>query len=544
MKKTVADFILHNALVWTADDALPAAHAVAVAGGRILAVGSSKEILDGYESAVTTDLKGRRLLPGLHDSHMHLLFTGHFLQRTNLIGCRSIDEMIERFRARGEDKEPIIGRGFLQDNFAEKRMPTRHDLDKVSQEQPVLAIRGCGHVVVANSKLLEMAGVKKGFGQVDGGEIGYDKDGEPNGFLAETAMALVWSVLPVPTLEATQNAVVNAARELIRVGITTAHSDDFVNSDWDKTYSAYLAAAKAGDLPLRVNHQLRFDKPQDVANFVEWRAGKDKEKSPHLTPENFAYGPIKLMCDGSLGGRTAALNEPYSDDPGNYGVQILSRAQMVAIFKEAHKAGYQLCGHAIGDKTITDIIEAFAEVIPAEDLPKARPRVIHAQVTTEKIFKRMKELHVHCDIQPAFVPSDSPFLVSRLGEERAAASYAWKTMRDMGISSSAGSDSPVEHFCPFYGIYCAVTRASADGHPAEGWNPKERLTIEESLRAYTVDAAYAAHLEKSSGRIAPGLFADFILLDRDILNIPHEEIKDIKVLAAWVDGKRIFGENL
>jgi predicted amidohydrolase YtcJ len=391
MEKVKADSILYNGLIWTADNSLPFAEALSVSYGRILAVGSSQEILDKYEADEKKDLKGRRLLPGLHDSHMHVINTGKAFQRVNLVGCRSIDEMIKLFDADKEGKSLILGRGFLQDNFSEKRMPTRYDLDKVSSKLPVLAIRACGHVVIANSRLLEIAGIKKGFGQVDGGDIGYDDDGEPNGILAENAIGLIWKQLPPSTIEDTQIAIAHAAAELVRAGITTAHTDDFGNSDWDNTYAAYLAAAEAGDLPLRLNHQMRFNKPEDVSNFVAWRESK---KNSFFKPGRFDYGPVKLMCDGSLGGRTAAMNEPYKDDPENSGVLILTRAEMVAIFKEAHKSGFQLSGHAIGDQAITEIIEAFAEVIPVNELLNARPRVIHAQITTEKILHRMKELHV------------------------------------------------------------------------------------------------------------------------------------------------------
>jgi hypothetical protein len=385
---------------------------------------------------------------------------------------------------------------------------------------------------------MELAGVGKGFGQVEGGDIGYENDGQPNGVFAERAMDVIRAILPASSEESLRDAIIRSAAELLRSGVTTAHTDDFNTMDWDKKHRAFVAAAKVGALKIRLNHQLRFERPGNVADFVSWR--EKNEASGGLDPEYFCYGPVKLMCDGSLGGRTAAMSQPYSDDPGNCGVLILSREQMTAILREAYRHGFQLCGHAIGDRAIIDLIEAMGEVIPAQYHKAARSRVIHAQITTPEILERMRELHIHCDIQPAFVATDYGIVESRVGQAKARTSYAWGTMRRMGVSSSGGSDSPVEPYDPFYGIYCAVTRQTAAGDPTGGWLPEERLTVEEALRLYTYDAAYAAGTEDKACQLREGHYADFILLDRDILSIPVEEIKDIRVLATWVGGELVY----
>jgi len=549
MPSANVDTILLNGLLWTGDVQLPYAEALAVDGGRIVAVGSSAEIMREYSSPNCIDLQGRRLLPGLHDSHMHLIGTGMMLRTVDLIGCKSIGELQARFisfnfgadKTYGQKEDQadtfLIGRGFLQDGLIEQCMPTRYDLDAVSINRPIIAIRACGHVLVCNSKVLQMAGISKGFGQVDGGEIGYSNDGEPDGIFSENAMDLIYALMPPPTESELQDAIEKATAECLRLGITTAHSNDFGNDNWDLYHCAYAAAAKDGNLKVRLNHQMLFDKPEDVAAFVSWR--ENNAASYGLDPEYFCYGSVKVMCDGSLGGRTAALSEPYADDPDTSGVTILKREQITAILSEAFNHGFQLCGHAIGDAAIRDLIEAIGDVVPQDNRLAARSRVIHAQITTPEILKRMQELHIHCDIQPLFVATDYSIVASRVGREKAQTSYAWATMRRMGITTSGGSDAPVEPLNPFYGIYCAVTRQTAAGEPPGGWLPEERLTVEEALQLYTYDGAYAAGIEEVVGRLKPGQYADFILLDRDIFSIPHEEIKDICVLTTWVGGERV-----
>ena len=548
MQPTQVDMILFNGLIWTGDDQLPDAEALAVDGGRIIAVGNSEEIMRDYTSDNCIDLQRQRLLPGLHDSHMHLIGTGMMLRTVNLVGCNSIGELKERYLSLTQnsgqtaDKAEafLIGRGFLQDEFIEPRMPNRYDLDAISTDRPVVAVRACGHLLVCNSKVLHMAGIGKGFGQMEGGEIGFDIDGEPNGIISEQAMDLVYTLMPSPLEDELKDAIERAAAECLRTGITTAHTNDFGSEDWDLYHRAFASAANAGKLKVRLNHQMLYDKPEDIAAFVSWR--NNHASAYGLDPEYFTYGPVKVMCDGSLGGRTAALCEPYADAHDTCGVTILNRKQIVSILSEAYNHGFQLCGHAIGDSAIIELIEAMGDVVPPEKRPAARSRVIHAQITTPEILKRMRELHIHCDIQPPFVATDHAIVASRVGREKAQTSYAWATMRQMGITTSGGSDSPVEPLKPFYGIYCAVTRKTAAGEPPGGWLPKERLTLEEALRLYTYDGAYAASTEDIVGCIKPGQYADFILLDCDIFKIPQEEIKEIKVLTTWVGGEIVYSK--
>ena len=547
MQQEKADLILHNGRLWTGDTMLPHAEALAVADGRIIFVGSSSEVLSRYKSPDCVDLRERRLLPGLHDSHMHLINTGKALQTVDLTGCACVGEIIDRYNdflyqkgGSGDEDGFLIGRGFLQDGFVEKRMPTRDDLDLISGQRPVVAIRACGHVLVCNSRVLELVKIGKGFGQVEGGEIGYDSEGLPNGVFSENAINLINAIIPPPTVQSLQETISIAASQLLSCGITTAHTDDLDNKDWDLKHRAYAAAAGAGRLKIRLNHQLRFDKPDDVSAFVAWRERHAGEYG--FDPELFCYGPVKLMCDGSLGGRTAALCEPYADNPETSGIAVLDKEKMVAILSEAYLYGFKLCGHAIGDRAISDLIEAMSEVVPPQSRKAARSRVIHAQITTSVILESMRKQHIHCDIQPPFVATDYGIVATRVGHDKAQTSYAWGTMRRMGITTSGGSDSPVESCNPFYGIYCAVTRQTAAGEPPGGWHPEECLSVEEALRLYTCDAAYAAGTENVVGRLEPGYYADFILLDRDILNIHREEIKDINVLSTWVGGEQVYGK--
>ena len=535
----IAELILHNGKIWTGDQGQPEVSSIAVAKGRILAAGGDKQIKNEFCGAETEciDLEGKLLIPGLNDSHMHLTGIGSQLEKVELAGCRSVEDLVKRFQsaARPEGNNWYSGRGFNHEQFHDHRMPTKHDLDQISTEIPVVAVRTCGHVAICNSKLLEMAGIVKGFGQVEGGEIGYDASGEPNGFLAESALALIWGLAPQSTEEDYQRIIARAVPALLAVGLTSVQSDDLGNEFWDEKIAAYHKLYQQGQLPLRINHQLRLGSPEQVLAFVKWR--EDHKHTLSFDPLQFAYGPVKLMTDGSLGGRTAAMSEPYADDPTTMGVPVLTREQMVAIFKAAHENGFQLCGHAIGDQAIIDLVEAAAEVISENERTSARPRVIHAQITTQNMLERMQELSFHCDIQPAFVATDYPIVARRVGEAKAETSYAWKEMLNLGITISGGSDSPVESFNPFYGIWCAVTRTDLDGNPRGGWLPEQKLTVAEAVALYSTGSAYAEGKDQVKGKIAKGYLADCILLDRDIFTVPVEQIKDTKVLTSWIGGK-------
>lgn len=533
-----AELILHNGFIWTGDSEQPQVQALAIAGGKVIAVGSSDEILAVHKGDATecVDLGGDRVIPGLNDSHLHLINTGAVMEMVLLDGCRSNEELVERMKKGSAESGWIVGRGFNHEQFTDRRMPTRWDLDQVSTEIPVMAVRTCGHVAICNSKLLEMAGVAKGFGQVDGGEIRYDDKGEPTGFLAEQAMGLAYALQTTePSREDYKRRISNAMAALIRSGLTSVHTDDLGAEQWDEKIGAYYELYSEGKLPLRINHQLRFGNPEDLLRFDAWL--KEHSSVYRFDRNDFSYEVVKLMTDGSLGGRTAAMAEPYADDPSTCGVPVLTRAEMTAILSKAHELGYMLSGHAIGDKAIIDLMEAMADSVPQEKWPEARSQIIHAQITTEAMLTRMQELHLHCDVQPAFVATDAPIVAERVGEAKAKTSYAWKTMLDLGVTVSGGSDSPVESFNPFYGIFCAVTRTDAAGNPVGGWLPDQKLSVAEAVALYTTGSAYAERKETIKGRLMPGYLADCLRIDRDIFAVSPEQIKDTQVKTSWIGGK-------
>ena len=546
----VADSILYNGLIWTGDTSCPEVSAVALKGNMVLAVGNSSDILGIYQGASTEcyDLQGKRVIPGLSDSHMHLLNVGKAMESVDLGGSRSAQDIVERLLAGHGAQQGggvIQGRGFNHEQFDDRRMPDRHDLDRVSTTRPVVAVRTCGHIAVVNTKALELMGIATA-GQLANTGVGSDEirveaDGSASGVLTERALSLM-SRLPStkPSHEDLQRMIVNASQAMIASGLTTVHTDDFGGDpeQWEDIAAAYHAVSTEGKLPLRIAHQLRFDSPDAVQSFVVWQ--KSTAERLGFAPRALHYSSVKLMTDGSLGGRTAAMSEPYADDATTCGVPVLSREQMTAILTKAHAAGFILSGHAIGDQAITDLVEAMGAAVPKDKWADARSQVIHAQITTKAMLERMRELHIHCDIQPAFVATDYPIVAERVGEAKASTSYAWKAMLDLGITISGGSDSPVEPFNPFYGIYCAVTRTDVAGLPQGGWLPEQKLSVAEAVHAYTVGSAYAERREDCKGRIWPGQLADILLIDQDIFVIDQQHIKDTQVLVSWIDGRIVY----
>ena len=551
MKAPVAaDIILHNGLIWTGEASCPEVSAVAFQGSTVLAVGNSSDILEMHsgDSTQVIDLQGKRVIPGLSDSHMHLLNVGKSMESVDLGGSRNANDLVERLLAgaSAQQGEGVIqGRGFNHEQFDDRRMPDRHDLDRVSTSRPVVAVRTCGHIAVVNTKALELMNIATAeqIASTESGsdEIRVDAQGNANGVLTERALAYM-SRLPSdkPTVEDLKRMIIHASQAMIASGLTTVHSDDFGGDpeQWDDIAAAYHAVVREGKMPLRVAHQMRFDRPETVHAFVAWQ--QKNALRFDFDPNAFHYGSVKLMTDGSLGGRTAAMSQPYADDASTSGVPVLSREKMTAILTEAHAAGFALSGHAIGDQAITDLVEAMGAAVPMEKWADARSQVIHAQITSSAMLERMRDLHIHCDIQPAFVATDYPIVAERVGEQMASTSYAWKTMLDLGITISGGSDSPVEPFNPFYGLYCAVTRTDAAGLPVGGWLPQQKLSVAEAVHAYTVGSAYAERREQVKGSIWPGQLADALVIDQDIFAIDPLLIKDTKVLVSWINGKVVY----
>ncbi|HSK69909.1 MAG TPA: amidohydrolase, partial [Candidatus Limnocylindria bacterium] len=483
------DLIIRNASVLTMDPRAPRAQAAAVNGGRVAAVGTDADILalrTGNTKVI--DAAGRTVLPGFHDSHLHLLGYAMMKRRADLRGLSSLEAVLGRLREHLAAFPPAPGEwllawGWDQTPYPEGRMPTRHDLDRVSPDLPIRAARKCGHVCALNTAALKAAGIFDDPPSSDGGVVELDGEGVPTGILKENAMDLAEPPQKTPDAPALRRLIALGAADFVRAGLTSVQSDDLSAYDGDPAvlFDAYTGLDAQGGLPRSVGEQMLLHDPDRLREVIAqgyvtgWGGGR------------FHIGPLKLLTDGSLGGRSARLRAPYADDPSNRGVALLPGERLRELALAAHRAGMQVAAHAIGDAAIAEVLDVFLEIQAAHPRPDPRHRVVHASLAAPDLLERFAQGGVAADVQPAFVPADRPFLESRLGAERAAHAYRFRDFLDLGIHIAGSSDCPVEDFRPLSGIHAAVNRA--DG-------PAQRLTLHEALALYTTGAAYNAREER------------------------------------------------
>ena len=513
------------------------AEAIAVSGDRILAVGTRDEIakMKGPQTKIV-DLGGHFVMPGFNDAHMHLASAGLEKLNVDMVGAKTLDEFRDRLRAKVEVVPPgdwVVGEGWDETLWPVKTTPTRWDLDEVSGNHPVFLVRVDGHSAVANTRALQLASVTVATKDPDGGKIDRDEGGTPTGVLREKAQGAVWAVIPKPTREKRRSAIELALADLASHGVTSAQ--DF--SSWED-FQVYEELEREGKLTARISEWLPFDDSIEELN---------RKRDSHPASDNMLHtGMLKGFMDGSLGSKTAALLEPYSDDPGNSGIPQYDPARLNAMTRERVLAGYQIGFHAIGDKGVQMALDAFAEAEKAAKDAKAkaadggadyRLRVEHAQVTTPQQIARFKELKVIASMQPNHLLTDMNWAESHLGPKRAATSYAWAEFLRHGVVLAFGTDYPVEPVTPFRGIYSAVTRMSEDGKKTY---VGQKLTSEQAIAAYTTGAAFAQFDEKIKGKIEPGMLADFVVLDRDITAAAPSKILETKVLRTVVGGKPVY----
>jgi len=513
--------------------------AIAVRGDRILAVGKNAKIekLKGPQTQVI-DLGGHFVMAGFNDAHLHLADAGLQKLSVDLIGVKSIQE----FRARvltGVKKagpgEWILGGGWDETLWPGETLPTRLDLDEVSGGHPVFLDRVDGHLAVANSRALQLANVTGTSHDPEGGLIDRDKNGQPTGILRDTAQQAVRTVIPPPTREQRRRGIEVALADLAAHGITSAQD---YSPDWEN-FQIYAELEKEGKLTARISEWLPFNDSIEEL--------KRKRDSHPRTDLMLHTGMLKAFMDGSLGGHTAALLEPYSDDPKNTGLLRYDAAKLNEMSRERVLAGFQLGFHAIGDKAVQIALDAFAgaeEAARSQNVKAAdggddfRLRVEHAQVTNGELMRRFKELKVIASMQPSHLLTDMRWAPDRLGPKRASTSYAWAAFVNEGVTLAFGTDYPVEPVTPFRGLYSAVTRKSEDGK--QEYFPEQKLTMEQAIAAYTTGSAFAEYEEKEKGKLAPGMLADFVVLDRDLRAVAPERLLTTKVLRTVVGGRTIY----
>ncbi|MGB9813816.1 MAG: amidohydrolase [Thermovenabulum sp.] len=536
------DLILYNGKIVTMDEKMPEVEAVGIGGGKIVEIGSNEEVLSYKgKNTVIIDLKGKTVVPGFNDSHMHLLSFALSLEKADLNGCDGINELIRRVRkfieANGiKNGEWVQGRGWNHEFFKEKRMPTRRDLDKISEEHPIILTRTCGHVAVANTYALKLAGIFENPPYVEGGSIDLDEKGTPTGILRENAMELVYKLLPMYKKDKIKEMIIKASNNFLKAGLTSVQTDDLdsIKGDFKEILEAYFELEAEKKLPIRVNEQVLLPTMEKLEAFLElgYRTGHGSEY--------FKIGPLKLLTDGSLGGRTAALSFPYEDDKTTRGIAIYNQEQLDELIEKAYLNGMQVACHAIGDRAMDMVFSSYDKAMKKFPKKDPRLRIIHCQITTEELIDKFKKYNVIADIQPIFVSSDLTIVEKRVGKERAKWTYNWKTLIEKGVHVAGGSDCPVEPFNPILGIYAAVTRKNLSGYPEDGWLPEQRLSVKQAVHIFTMGSAYCTYEESIKGSITPGKLADMVVLSEDIFNIVPDEIKDVGVEMTILGGKIVY----
>ena len=530
-----ADLIVHNARVYTVDANDAIAEAVAVAGDRIVAVGTNPDILklrgDGTRMI---DGRGAAVVPGLHDAHGHFAGLGESLQTVDLRGTVSYDDLIARVQRRLETAAPgewVLGRGWDQNDWPDRAFPVHDALSAASPRNPVYLTRVDGHAGLANRLALAAAGVTRATRDPDGGRIIRTASGEPSGVLIDRARDLVTSRIPRATADQVRARVLLANERAAALGLTMVHDAGAPR----QTVDVYKHLIDGGDLQTRLYVMLSGSLSELQPSFD---AGPITSYGNHL----LAVRSVKMQADGALGSRGAALVEPYTDEPGTNGLLITAPEDLDAMTRAAARAGFQPAIHAIGDRANRIVMDLFETV--QRDVPGARDlrmRVEHAQILDAAEIPRFARLGVIASLQPTHATSDMPWVPMRIGAARTReGAYVWRTLLEAGARIAAGSDFPVEEPNPLLGFYAAVTRQDAAGEPAGGWMPEQRLTRTQALRAFTIDAAYAAHAEALVGSIEPGKLADIVVLNTDVMQVPASFILQTSVVTTIIGGDVVY----
>lgn len=532
---SAADLLVSNVNGYTLDSHGKLQHfqALLVDQGKVVATGSDAELAARAGGAKVMDGHGRTLLPGLIDAHGHVLDLGYARTSVDLTGTRSLAEALARvnaYAAAHPDAKWIVGGGWNQEIWKLGRFPTAQELDAVVADRPVWLSRVDGHAAWANSAAIKLAGVSAATRDPSGGRIERDAHGNPAGVFVDGAADLVNRKVPAATAQERAAALDAALAEMASVGLTGV-GDAGIDLD---TYRLYRDYADAHKLTARIYAMIRdtgadFDSVSQHGPLIGY--GND-----FLTVR-----AVKLFADGALGSRGAAMLKPYSDDPHNRGLLFLKPDELTAKIDKAFGKGYQVAIHAIGDGANREVLDSFAAAYKTHpDAIALRNRVEHAQIVSLQDIPRFVPLKLIASMQPTHATSDMNMAEDRIGHQRIAGAYAWQRFLKQGTVIAGGSDFPVESPNPFYGLYSAITREDHQGQPPGGWYPQQDMTPTQALRAFTLDAAYAEHAEKTLGTLEPGKWADFILIDHDIFKDPASRIWSTKVLQTWVGGKQVY----
>lgn len=529
------DLILHNARIYTVDPSRPTAEAIAIRGDRIARVGVNTEVLALRGPATqVVDVSGGTIVPGLQDAHGHFTGLGASMQSIDLRGTTTYEQVVGMVRQRASTArtgEWIVGRGWDQNDWPEKQWPTHELLSAASPNNPVYLTRVDGHAGLANRRALDLAGISQATPDPNGGRLIRGSDNQPSGVLIDTAQALVSSKIPPVSTAQLEEQVLLADRETRRLGLTMVHD---AGAD-GRTVDTYKRLIDSGRLKTRLYVMLRGPLPALQPAL---------EKGPIVDygSHHLAVRAIKVVADGALGSRGAAMLEPYSDEPGTTGLLTTPPDEVYAQTLAASKAGFQTAIHAIGDRAnrlVMDIFERVQHEVPGSRALRMRNE--HAQIVDRFEIPRFAVLNVIASVQPTHATSDMPWVPARIGRERMEeGAYVWRKLMTAGATIASGSDFPVELANPMLGFYAAITRQDPTGQPSSGWMPGERMSREEALASFTRHAAFAAHAETRLGTLEAGKLADLVVLSRDIMRVAPSEILTASVRMTIVGGEVVY----
>ena len=527
-------YYLHGRM-YTNDPQHPWASAMAIREGKIVCVGGLEQIMlecgGGDENAETIQLGNRFVMPGFNDAHVHLGSAAADMLAVRLNGVPSIEELQKRTAdavAAHKEGDWITGSGWDHTLWPDKKFPTKQQLDAVSPKNPVLLTHISGHVAVANSRALQLASITKDTPNPKGGEFERDANGELTGMLEEgSAISLVQQYVPDPSPAERRHGIELVLADVAKNGVTSVQD----NSDWDD-FLVYRDLKDENKLTVRITEWLHFTTSLEELQNERSEGGTS---DPLLKT-----GMLKMVTDGALGSRTAAMLAPYSDDPSTSGIMAVDPDKLRQMAIERDKAGFQLGFHAIGDRAnrvALDVFEAVAKANPPRD---RRDRIEHAQVVAPDDLPRFAKLNVIASMQPSHETTDLRWAEQRIGPERAKGAYAWATMQKNGVHLAFGTDYDVEPINPMRGLYACVTRELPEGGPAGGWQPQEKISLDDCIRAYTIGSAYAQFEEGKKGALKPGQLADFIILSNDLTKVPPSEYVKTEVLRTVVGGRTVY----
>lgn len=526
--KTSVDLIVEHATIYTLDSAFSTTEAMAVTNGKITATGTAAAIEKNYTAAKTIDAAGKFIYPGFIDAHAHFVGYGMGLRTVNLVGTVSWDDILHQLNEAAKKMDStgwIIGRGWDQNKWPVKEFPTKEKLDSLFPNRPVYLIRIDGHAAIANQKAFDIAGLTAGY-TLAGGQV-ETKNGRLTGILIDNAKGIIGSHIPPLSIAQIKDALLQAQQNCFAVGLTTV-------DDCGLDYDAILlidSLQKTGDVKMRVYAMLSDNKK----NF-DFITSKGKIKTDMLDVRAF-----KVYADGALGSRGACLLQPYSDKPGWQGFLLSPATHFDSVAAIIYRLGFQMCTHAIGDSGNRVVLQTYARYLKGKN--DLRWRIEHAQVINQKDFNLFGENNIIPSVQPTHATSDMYWATARLGPERIKGAYAYHDLLQQNGWLPLGTDFPVEDISPFKTFYAAVTRKDAKGFPAGGFQPENALSRQDALRGMTIWAAKANFEESEKGSLENGKFADFILLNQDLMTITPEKILQTQVIGTFINGQKVFGSD-